>query len=126
VRFAEGAEAEVDVIVHATGFDPPTHFLPSAAQPSRQNLYRRILHTEVSQLYFVGLVEAHRALLPIAEAQAGWTAAVLSGRVHPPLLQAQTAQAAVEAARGQKDFGNRRPFMVDWAKYVATLRRDQR
>jgi dimethylaniline monooxygenase (N-oxide forming) len=126
VRFRDGTQAEIDVIVHATGFDPPTGFLPEEAQPGRRNLYRRILHVYVANLYFVGLLEAHRALLPIAEAQGAWAAAALDGAVRLPSDEERRKLAAAEGERGRKDFGDRRPFIVDWAKHMATLRRDQR
>jgi hypothetical protein len=124
VRFADGSEAEIDVIVHATGFDPPTDFLPWDAQPGRRNLYRRILHVGVERLYFVGMFEAHRALLPIAEAQARWTAETLGGGVRLPPLEERRAIAHAEGERAERDFGERREFFLDWAKYKASLRKD--
>lgn len=126
VRFTDGSEAEIDIIVHATGFDPPTEFLPSAAQPDRYELYRRILHVGVESLYFVGMFEAHRALLPVAEAQARWTAAALDGSIALPHSEHRRAVARAEGERSERDFGNRHPFFVDWAKYVATLEKDTR
>jgi hypothetical protein len=126
VRFDDGNEAEIDVIVHATGFEPPTRFLPTVAQPGQFNLYRRILHVDVDRLYFVGMFEAHRALLPIAEAQARWTAAVLGGDVPLPSAEDRRTVARAEGERNRHDFGGRRAFFVDWAKYKATLRKDAR
>jgi dimethylaniline monooxygenase (N-oxide forming) len=126
VRFTDGSEANIDVIVHATGFDPPTEFLPTEAQPDGSNLYRRILHVDAENLYFVGLFEAHRALLPIAEAQAAWAAAALDGEIAPPSEEERRTLAVAEGERGRRDFGDRRPFIVDWAKYMAMLRHDQR
>jgi hypothetical protein len=126
VGFTDGSKGNFDVIVHATGYEPPTDFLPEGAQPARDNLYRRIRHADASNLYFVGLVEAVRALLPIAEAQAQWTAAVLGGDVRLPPDEEQRATARAEGERSRKDFGERRPFLVDWAKYKARLRRDER
>ena len=124
VRFTDGSEADVDVIVHATGFDPPTEFLPTELQPERSNLYRRILHTNAENLYFVGLFEAHRALLPIAEAQGNWVAGVLAGAVALPAEKKRRTQARTEGEQSLRNFGERRPFLLDWAKYVATLKRD--
>jgi hypothetical protein len=106
-------------------FGPPTEFLPDAAQPGGHNLYRRIFHVDFANLYFAGLVEAHRALLPIAEAQAGWVAAVLDGGVRLPPDEERRARGAAEGKRARSDFGDRRLFIVDWAKYKARLRRDQ-
>jgi dimethylaniline monooxygenase (N-oxide forming) len=124
VRFGEGSEAEIDVIVHATGFDPPTEFLPGEAQPGRHNLYRRIQHVGVENLCFVGMFEAHRALLPIAEAQARWTAEVLAGGVRLPPSDERRAIARAEGERSESDFGERRELFLDWAKYRARLRKD--
>jgi dimethylaniline monooxygenase (N-oxide forming) len=126
VRFADGSQAEFDVIVHATGFDPPTDFLPGEAQPDRFNLYRRILHVGAERLYFVGMFEAHRALLPIAEAQARWTAAALDGELALPSAEQRRAIARAEGERSERDFGDRRAFFLDWAKYVTVLGKDQR
>lgn len=124
IRFSDGSEAQIDVIVHATGFDPPTEFLPSDAQPGRHNLYRRIVHVDVARLYFVGMFETHRALLPIAEAQGRWTAEALSGGVRLPASDERRAIARAEGERSERDFGERREFFLDWAKYKASLRSD--
>jgi hypothetical protein len=124
VRFDDGSSARVDVIIHATGFDLPTGFLPEAARPEPARLYRGIAHTDVEDLYFVGLIEAHRALLPIVERQAAWTAHVLKGTRRLPGRDVQRRVAAREAARQRRDFGERRPFLVDHARYMASLRRE--
>jgi dimethylaniline monooxygenase (N-oxide forming) len=126
VRFVDGTTAEVDVIVHATGFALPTDFLPDDAQPDARRLFRAIVHSVVPGLYFVGLIEAHRALLPIAEAQAAWTAAALSGRLALPAGPDRVLVAEAETARRRRDFGDRRPYLIDHARYLATLRRDLR
>jgi dimethylaniline monooxygenase (N-oxide forming) len=126
VAFADGSSVEVDAIVHATGFEPATDFLPEDARPAADGLYRGVVHPNVGGLYFVGLVEAHRALLPIAEQQAAWTADALTGRVAIPTPE-ERRRVAVEASRRRaRDFGDRHPFMVDYARYLATLRRDCR
>jgi hypothetical protein len=126
VRFADHTSADVDVIVHATGFDLPTEFLPQEFSPGVGGLYRGIAHPEADGLFFVGLIEAHRALLPIAEQQAIWTAAVLSGQLALPRPSERRRVASQEAKRRLRDFGDRREFLVDYAKYLATLRRDRR
>jgi hypothetical protein len=67
VRFADGTVAEVDVIVHATGYHPATDFLAEEARPGPDRLHRLIAHNDAEGLFFVGLFEGHRALLPIAK-----------------------------------------------------------
>ncbi len=126
VHFIDGGEAEIDTIVHATGFDPPTEFLPQPAQPDRYSLFRRILHVGAPDLYFVGLFEAHRALLGIAESQARWAGMVLAGEISLPDPDERCVRARAEGERTLRDFGERRAFFLDWAKYKAQLREDGR
>jgi hypothetical protein len=126
VTFTDGSSAEVDTIVHATGYEPPLTFLPDEAQPAASGLYKAIVHPDRDDLFFVGLFEAQHALLPIAEEQAAWTAAVLSGRLALPPPEERRRAAAREATRRVKDFGDRRPFFLEWAGYRARLRRESR
>lgn len=125
VHFTDGSTTRADVIVHATGFAPPTEFLPDYARPDTHPLYRRIVHTAAPDLYFVGLIEAHRAILQIAEAQAAWTADVLSGRTQLPAGAQQVEIAQEEARERSRNFGDRRPFFVDTARYIASLQRER-
>ena len=125
VRFVDDTSAEVDAIVHATGFEPPTDFLPEHARPAPRSLYQGIAHTEAPNLLFVGMMEAHRALLPIADDQAAWVADVLSDRIALPGDDERRSAAARFAERRLRDFGDRREYMVDHAKYRAMLRHDR-
>ena len=125
MRFVDDTSAEVDAIVHATGFEPPTDFLPEHARPAPRSLYQGIAHTEAPNLLFVGMMEAHRALLPIADDQAAWVADVLSDRIALPGDDERRSAAARFAERRLRDFGDRREYMVDHAKYRAMLRRDR-
>ena len=125
VDFSDGSNADADVIVHATGFALPTTFLPAEARPEEQPLYHAIAHTQTPDLYFVGLVEAHRALLPIAAMQALWTADVLAGRIDLPAAEQRALAAQDEARRRVRDFGSRREYFVDGNRYIADLRRER-
>jgi cation diffusion facilitator CzcD-associated flavoprotein CzcO len=126
VMFTDGTSADVDTIVHATGYEPPLTFLPDDVQPERTGLYKAIVHPGRDDLFFVGLFEAQHALLHIAEEQAAWTADVVSGRLALPAPDERRRSAAEEAKRRVKDFGERRPFMLEWATYNAQLRRERR
>ncbi len=126
VTFADGSAEEVDTIVHATGYEPPLDFLSDDAQPPKSGLYRGIVHPDLANLYFVGLFEAHHALLHTAEEQAAWTAAALSGRVTIPPPAERRRSAERDTLRRRQDFGDRRPFFLEWATYSAALRRERR
>ncbi len=126
VHFADGTAADIDILVHATGYEPATDFLPEHSRPHPDRLFRGIGHTDADDLFFVGLFEAHRALLPIAEDQAAWVADVLVGRLSLPDRQRQRESAYRSGERRRRDFGDRREYMLDHAPYRALLRRDRR
>jgi hypothetical protein len=126
VTFADGTAEEVDTIIHATGYEPPLDFLPENARPPASGLYRRIVHPDFSNLFFVGLFEAHHALLPTAEEQAAWTASVLSGRIRIPPAAERHRVSERDAVQIRKDFGDRRPFFLEWATYSAALKRERK
>ena len=126
VTFTDGSSAEIDTIVHATGYEPPLGFLPDEAQPATTGLYKAMVHPERDDLFFVGLFEAHHALLHIAEQQAAWTADVLAGRLTLPAPEERRRAVAEEAERRVQQFGDRRPFFLEWATYNARLKRERR
>ena len=121
VTFADGVTTDVDVIVHATGFDLPTGFLPPELRPGADGLYRGIAHPDCDGLHFVGLIEAHRALLPIAETQAAWMAAVLSGRLVLPGVRRATAKR--RAGRGAAQSATSATDVISSSTTRATWRR---
>jgi cation diffusion facilitator CzcD-associated flavoprotein CzcO len=126
VHFVDGTAADIDIVVHATGYEPATDFLPEHARPESDRLYRGIRHTDAANLFFVGLFEAHRALLPIAEDQAAWVADVVAGRISLPAAPVQRQRATRSAEQQRRDFGERREYMLDHARYRSLLRRDRR
>ena len=87
VRFADGSEAEADVIVYCTGyrvtfpfFDPELISAPDNDLP----LFRRVFHPDVPGVYFVGLLQPLGAVMPLAELQSGWICDHLAGRYALP------------------------------------------
>jgi hypothetical protein len=50
---------------------------------------------------------------------------VVSGRTRLPAVAEQVAIAKEEARERRRDFGDRRPFFVDAARYIASLQRER-
>lgn len=86
-RFADGTRADADAAILATGYLPDFPFLP-AGLPERIGsvlaLYRLVFPPGVSGIAFVGMMRVSGPVLPLAELQARWVAAVLAGRVRLP------------------------------------------
>jgi dimethylaniline monooxygenase (N-oxide forming) len=122
VVFADGTRAEVDMIVCATGYVLRFPFLDEAifrATPDGLGLYRAVFHPDRPTLAFIGMSRASGAIMPFAEMQARWAAAVLCGTIALPPAAAMHAAIAARrkliAARG----GN--PFRIEFEPYMDLL-----
>lgn len=127
VRFADGSEEPVDVLIAATGyaiafpfFDPGVLAVPD----NQVALYHRVVHPDLAGLYFIGLVQVIGSLLPVAELQARWVAGLLSGRLGLP-DRATMLHVIVEeqrALRRRFTDSSRHTIELDYWPYLHTLR----
>ena len=75
VEFADGSRERVDVVVYCTGYRISFPFFDEAfisAPDNRIELFRRVLHPDIPNLFFVALVQPLGATMPLAEAQGEW------------------------------------------------------
>jgi hypothetical protein len=87
VRFADGSEEEIDLVIYCTGYKISFPFFDSdliSAPDNEIPLYRRVVSPEHPNLYFIGLLQPLGAIMPLAEAQSEWIADVLEGKVSLP------------------------------------------
>ncbi|SDI75784.1 Predicted flavoprotein CzcO associated with the cation diffusion facilitator CzcD [Frankineae bacterium MT45] len=87
VHFVDGTSEEIDRIVYCTGYKITFPFLDAdliTAPDNQIELYHRVVDPKHPGLYFVGLVQPLGAIMPLAEAQAGWVADLLDGTATLP------------------------------------------
>ena len=87
VLFEDGSEVEADVIVYCTGYKVSFPFFDEGFISAPDNdlpLYRRTFHPEIEGVYFLGLAQPLGAIMPMAEQQAKWIAALLRGEYALP------------------------------------------
>ena len=90
VRFADGTEIEVDVIICATGYDLDLSYLADdlrrtlQADDTHVDLHARTFHPDLPGLAFLGQYLLIGPYFPALELQARWVAAVWSGAVPAP------------------------------------------
>jgi cation diffusion facilitator CzcD-associated flavoprotein CzcO len=130
VRFEDDSVEPVDAIVYATGyrisfpfFDDPT-LLPDAE--NRFPLFKRMLIPGVPDLLFMGLAQALPTLVNFAEQQSKLAAALLAGRY---ALPAPDEMRRIVAEDEERELGGyyrstRHTIQVDFARYVADLKRE--
>jgi cation diffusion facilitator CzcD-associated flavoprotein CzcO len=131
VRFVDGTEEEIDLVVYCTGyrmtfpfFDPEVF----SAADNRLPLYRRVASTERAGLYFIGFIQPLGPIMPLAEAQAEWVADLLAGRAALPPAEEMRRDVAREEARMRKRFvaSKRHTVEVDFHPYLREIRRERK
>ena len=132
VRFADGSEEEIDLVVYCTGYKITFPFFAPELLAAPENrmppLYRRVASVEHPGLYFIGLIQPLGAIMPIAEAQSEWVADLLSGRGSLP-DQAEMRKAVGESERRmQRRYvaSKRHTIQVDFHPYLREIRRERK
>jgi thioredoxin reductase len=132
VRFADGSEEEVDLVIYCTGYKITFPFFAPELLTAPENrmppLYRRVASVEHPGLYFIGLIQPLGAIMPIAEAQSEWVADLLSGRGSLP-GEAEMREAVGETERRmQRRYvaSKRHTIQVDFHPYLREIRRERK
>ena len=131
VRFVDGTEEEIDVVVYCTGYRITFPFLDPAllsATDNRIPLYRRVVSVAHPGLYFIGFIQPLGAIMPIAEAQSEWIADLLQGDGELPSPLAMRRVIAREDRRMAKRYvaSKRHTIQVDFYPYLRTIERERR
>ena len=131
IRFADGSEEEIDLVVYCTGYKMTFPFFKPevfAAPDNRLPLYNRVVSVERPGLYFIGFIQPLGPIMPLAEAQCEWVADVLSGRAALPAPEEMRRAVASEEGRMKKRFvaSKRHTVEVDFYPYLRQLRRERK
>jgi hypothetical protein len=126
VRFTDGSREEIDAIVWCTGYRVEVPFLDSALtgpDPQQLPLYKRILHLDAPDLFFIGLMQSTGSAFPILERQAQLLAGHLTGSWAPPRPALMRLDCKRRYRRALRRWGpHGRPAMrVDFDRYMHEL-----
>ena len=127
VRFVDGTEEEIDLVVYCTGYRITFPFFRTevfAAPDNRLPLYRRVVSPDQPGLYFIGFIQPLGPIMPLAEAQCEWVADVLGGRAQLPPPAEMRADIASEEAKMRKRYvaSKRHTVEVDFHPYLREIR----
>jgi hypothetical protein len=131
VRFVDGSEEEVDLVVYCTGYKITFPFFRPevlAAPDNKLPLYRRVVSVERPGLYFIGFIQPLGPIMPLAEAQVEWIADLLSGRARLPEAGEMRREVTVEEEKQRKRFvaSKRHTVEVDFYPYLREIRRERK
>lgn len=89
VVFEDGTEQDFDMIIYATGYKVTFPFLKHYAQFDVEEtndirLYKKVIHPDYKNLFFLALIQPLGAIMPLAEIQTKWIAQIIKGESKLP------------------------------------------
>ncbi|MEV0677685.1 NAD(P)-binding domain-containing protein [Actinosynnema sp. NPDC050436] len=131
VHFADGTATEADDLVYCTGYRIEFPFLPFewVFEPGgRTALFRRVVSLAHPDLYFAGLIRPFGAITRLVVEQAEWIADLVEGvaELPPPAVMRREVDAHLEAAGARYGPSAADSIQVDFAAYLAALRKQRR
>jgi dimethylaniline monooxygenase (N-oxide forming) len=131
VEFEDGSRAHADVVVYCTGYKISFPFFDDdlvSAPDNHIELFRRVFHPEMDDVFFVALLQPLGAIMPIAERQGQWIADYLKGEYalppRPALLK--DIEEDLEAMSRRYVASKRHTIQVDFDDYLHALEKERR
>jgi cation diffusion facilitator CzcD-associated flavoprotein CzcO len=130
VHFVDGSSAEADVIVYCTGYKISFPFFDEqliAAPENHIELFWRVFHPDIDNVFFIGLLQPLGAIMPLAEAQGAWVGDYLLGDYAPPAPAEVRADIAADqkAMRERYVASKRHTIQVDFDDYLHALAKER-
>jgi dimethylaniline monooxygenase (N-oxide forming) len=131
VEFADGSREQVDVIVYCTGYKISFPFFEDgliSAPDNHIELFRRVFHPDVPDVFFIGLLQPLGAIMPLAEAQGQWLTDHLKGEYALPPRPQLLADVERDQAAMRKRYvaSKRHTIQVDFDDYLHELEKERR
>jgi dimethylaniline monooxygenase (N-oxide forming) len=131
VRFTDGSSVHADVVIYCTGYKISFPFFDEgliAAPDNHIELFRRVFHPDIANVFFIALLQPLGAIMPLAEAQGQWVAQHLRGEYHLPDHAALLADIRADQAAMRKRYvaSKRHTIQVDFDDYLADLGKERR
>jgi cation diffusion facilitator CzcD-associated flavoprotein CzcO len=131
VRFTDGSTVGADVVVYCTGYKITFPFFDAqliSAPDNHIELFRRVFHPDLANVFFIGLLQPLGAIMPLAEAQGAWVGDYLLGDyVLPPVEQMRADINADQTAMRERYVASKRhTIQVDFDDYLFALTKERR
>jgi hypothetical protein len=131
VRFADGSTVHADVVVYCTGYKITFPFFDEdliSAPDNHIELFRRVFHPQLDNVFFIGLLQPLGAIMPLAEAQSGWVGDYLLGEYALPAGAQLRKDIDDDLAAMRKRYiaSKRHTIQVDYDDYLYALAKERR
>jgi cation diffusion facilitator CzcD-associated flavoprotein CzcO len=130
VRFVDGSAVDADVVVYCTGYKITFPFFDEdliSAPENHIELYRRVFHPDIENVFFIGLLQPLGAIMPLAEAQGAWVGDHLQGDYALPSRSELLADIASDQAAMRERYvaSKRHTIQVDFDDYLYALAKER-
>ncbi|TAF93300.1 MAG: NAD(P)/FAD-dependent oxidoreductase [Cytophagia bacterium] len=132
VTFEDGTAQDFDQIVYATGYKVTFPFLKEQIfQVEDSNdfgLYKKVVHPNWPNLFFVALIQPLGAIMPLAEVQSKWIARLLNGTNQLPTPNEMRRDIEKDRQAMQKRYKNspRHTLQVDFHPYKESIEKEMK
>jgi dimethylaniline monooxygenase (N-oxide forming) len=131
VRFADGSEEAMDVIICATGYRITFPFFEPeyiAAPDNELRPYDRIAHPDRPGVFFIGLCQPLGAIQPVAERQGKLVAQLIDGRGALPSVEQMRRSIDTEYLEMERRWvhSRRHTIQIDHRRYLNRLAREMK
>ncbi len=125
VYFVDGRKEAFDTIIFATGYQISFPFFDKEfvdySSLTRIPLYRKMMHPEIDNLYFIGLFQPQGCIWPLADYQAKIAASIISGALSRPTNLAQKVKEEIQRFSSHFRDNTRHALEVDYNTFRRQL-----
>jgi len=127
VIFEDGTREAIDIIIYATGYKVTFPFFKegffNVEDSNDLQLYRRVVHPDFKNLFFLGLIQPLGAIMPLAEVQSLYVAKVLNGEVALPGKEQMVKDIESQRNKLRKRYNQspRHTLQVDFFPYKESI-----
>ena len=125
-------EVEADIVVYCTGYKITFPFFDEdliSAPDNHIELFRRVFHPDIPNVFFIGLLQPLGAVMPLAEAQGAWVGRLPGAATTrcPPHAEMRADIEADQAAMRERYVASKRhTIQVDFDDYLHALAKERR
>lgn len=125
VYFADGRKEDFDTVIFATGYKTSFPFfsqdLIDFSNLTISPLYRKMMHPEFDNLYFIGLFQPQGCIWPLADYQAKIAASIITGTLKRPVNIRQKIEKEIKQSQKCFKQSTRHALEVDYAIFRKQL-----
>lgn len=132
VVFDDGTTEEYDMIMFCTGYKVTFPFLKDktfdVSETNDIRLYKKVIHPDWENLFFLGLIQPLGAIMPLSETQSKWITKIIAGESKLPSKDAmkQSIEKDTEAMKKRYNQSPRHTLQVDFHTYKESVEKEMR